>query len=171
MILRTFRSAFPYMSVVRDPRHSGTYLLGSQAPITFSRPAIRAVFGSPAARADLQGAPDYPARSTAQWVSIISGSVWLTDNQVNAYTGPGPLITDDHPLTEYFMLDGLGSDTARPTLFVHRLWPGRQRTARPAHHRCRSRLGIAEADPGCDVTGGPRPGRRPDAVSADRTCG
>ncbi len=121
MILRTFRSVFSYMSVVRDPRHSGAYLLGSQAPIAFSRAAIRAVFGSPAARTDLQGAPDYPVRSTAQWVSIIAGSVWLTDNQVNAYAGPGPLITDDHPVIEYFMLDGLGSATARPTLFVHRL--------------------------------------------------
>jgi len=111
LILRTFRSAFPYMSVVYAPQTFGTYLLGSRAPITFSQAAIRAVFGSPAARADLRGAPDFPARSTAQWVSIIRGSVWLTDNQVNAYTGPGPLITDDHPLTEYFLLDGSGAGT------------------------------------------------------------
>jgi spermidine synthase len=108
LILRTFRSAFRYMSVVYSPRHSGTYILGSQAPIAFSGVAIRAVFGSPAARADLRGAPDYPARSTAQWASIIRDSVWLTDNQVNAYAGAGPLLTDDHPLTEYFMLDGFG---------------------------------------------------------------
>jgi spermidine synthase len=111
LILRTFRSVFPYMSVVYAPRAFGTYVLGSRAPITFSRAAIRAVFGSPAARADLRGAPDFPARSTAQWVSIIRGSVWLTNNQVNAYTGPGPLITDDHPLTEYFLLDGSSPGT------------------------------------------------------------
>jgi hypothetical protein len=109
------------MSVIRDPRHSGNYLLGSQAPIAFSRAAIGAVFGSPAASADLRGAPDYPAHSTAQWVSIIRGSVWLTDNQVNAYTGAGPMITDDHPLIEYFMLDGFGSATGRTRLLVHRL--------------------------------------------------
>jgi spermidine synthase len=121
MILRTFRSVFPHMSLVYDPRHSGTFILGSQAPITFSPAAIRAVFGSPAARADLRGAPDYPARSTAQWVSIIRGSVWLTDNQVNAYTGAGPLITDDHPLIEYFMLNGYGSATGRTRLLVLRL--------------------------------------------------
>ena len=88
LVLRTFRSAFPYMSVVYAPRTFGTYVLGSRAPITFSRAAIRAVFGSPAARADLRSAPDFPARSTAQWVSIIRHRVWLTDNQVNAYTGP-----------------------------------------------------------------------------------
>jgi spermidine synthase len=116
MILRTFRSVFPHMSVVYDPRHSGTFILGSQAPITFSPAAIRAVFG-----ADLRDAPDYPARSTAQWMSIIRGSVWLTDNRVNAYTGAGPLITDDHPLIEYFMLNGYGSATGRTRLLVLRL--------------------------------------------------
>jgi hypothetical protein len=34
--------------------------------------------------------------------------VWLTNGQVNAYTGPGPLLTDDHPLSEYFLLHGAG---------------------------------------------------------------
>jgi spermidine synthase len=112
LILRTFRPAFRYMSVIYSPGHFGTYILGSRAPITFSPAAIREVFGSPAARADLLGAPDSPDRSTAQWVSNIRGSVWLTGNQVNAYTGAGPLITDDHPLTEYFMLHGFGTGTA-----------------------------------------------------------
>jgi spermidine synthase len=112
LILRTFRPAFRYMSVIYGPGHFGTYILGSQVPITFSPAAIRAVFGSPAARADLLGAPDSPDRSTAQWVSNIRGSVWLTGSQVNAYTGAGPLITDDHPLTEYFMLHGFGTSTA-----------------------------------------------------------
>jgi hypothetical protein len=98
------------MTVVYDPlNRGGTYILGSQAPIAVNPAAIRAVFGSPAARADLAGAPDFPARSTAQWVSIIRHDVWLTNNQVNAYTGSGPLLTDDHPLTEYFMLAGSGT--------------------------------------------------------------
>jgi spermidine synthase len=122
MILRTFRSVFPHMTVVYDPRgHTGTYIMGSQAPIVLSRAAIRAVFGRPAVRADLRNAPDYPVLSTAQWVSLISSHVWLTDNQVNAYTGTGPMITDDHPLIEYFMLDGFGSATGRTRVLVHRL--------------------------------------------------
>lgn len=109
MILRTFRSVFRYTTVVWDPlNRGGTYIMGSQAPIALNSAAIRAVFGSPAARADLAGAPDFPARSTAQWVQIIHHDIWLTNNQVNAYTGPGPLLTDDHPLTEYFMLAGSG---------------------------------------------------------------
>jgi spermidine synthase len=111
LILRTFRSEFRYMTVVYSPGHGGTYIMGSQAPITFTQAATQAVFSSPAAQADLAGAPDFPAQSTAQWVSLIRGSVWLTDNQVNSYTGAGPLLTDDHPLTEYFMLSGFGATT------------------------------------------------------------
>jgi spermidine synthase len=103
MILRTIRPEFRHMSVVHNPKHNGTYIMGSQAPINFTEPAIRAVFGSKTAQADLAGAPDFPVRSAAQWVSIIRHSVWLTDNQVNAYAGTGPVITDDHPLTEYFL--------------------------------------------------------------------
>ena len=105
MILRTIRPEFRHVSVVYNPEHSGTYIMGSQAPITFTEPALRSVFGSKAAQADLAGAPDFPVRSTAQWVSIIRHSVWLTDNQVSAYAGTGPVITDDHPLIEYFLYD------------------------------------------------------------------
>jgi hypothetical protein len=94
------------MTVVYEPHNhpGGMYIMGSQAPITFSTAALQSVFGTPAARADLAGAPDFPAISTAQWVSKIQDSVRLTNNQVNAFTGPGPLLTDDRPLTEYFML-------------------------------------------------------------------
>ena len=111
LVLRTFRSVFRYMTVVYEPHRGGTYILGSQAPIAFSPAVTGAVFGSPAARADLAGAPDFPVLSTAQWVSLIGRSVWLTNNQVSAYTGAGPLLTDDHPLTEYFMLGAFGSHT------------------------------------------------------------
>ncbi len=67
LILRTFRSVFPYMTVVYEPHNNpgGDYILGSQAPITFSPAALQATFGSPAAQADLAGAPDFPVESTA----------------------------------------------------------------------------------------------------------
>jgi spermidine synthase len=117
-ILRTFRSQFRYMSVVYAPGRYGVFIMGSQAPITFTPAGIQAVFGSPAGQADLAGAPDFPAQSGAQWVSTVDKSVWLTNDQVNAYTGAGPMITDDHPLTEYFMLNGFGGNG---TLLVKRL--------------------------------------------------
>jgi len=124
MILRTFRTVFPHMTVVYEPhRHpGGVYVLGSQAPITFSPAEIRAVFGGPAERADLLSSPDYPGQySVAQWVSVIRHGVWLADNQVNAYTGAGPLLTDDHPLTEYFLLAGFGTNARTDRLVLH-LW-------------------------------------------------
>jgi spermidine synthase len=121
LVLRTFRSEFRYVTVMYSPGHGGTYIMGSQAPITFSQATTRAVFGSPAAQADLAGAPDFPAQSTAQWVSYLRDSIWLTNNQVNAYTGAGALLTDDHPLTEYFMLDN--SVATKPAqVLVLRLW-------------------------------------------------
>jgi hypothetical protein len=106
------------MSVVHNPKHNGTYIMGSEAPINFTGPAIRAVFGSKTAQADLAGAPDFPIRSAAQWVSIIRHSVWLTDNQVNAYAGTGPVITDDHPLTEYFLHDRYVSAPVQRSLMI-----------------------------------------------------
>jgi predicted membrane-bound spermidine synthase len=118
MILRTFRPEFRHVSVVYNPRHLGTYIMGSQAPINFTEPALRSVFGSKAVQADLADAPDFPVRSTAQWVSIIRHSVWLTDNQVNAYAGTGPVITDDHPLTEYFLHGGYVSSPAERSLMI-----------------------------------------------------
>jgi spermidine synthase len=118
MILRTIRPEFRHVSVVENPLHSGTYIMGSQAPINFTAPAIRSVFGSQAAQADLAGAPDFPVRSAAQWTSIIQHDVWLTDNQVNAYAGPGPVITDDHPLTEYFLFDGYLSNPVEQSLMT-----------------------------------------------------
>ena len=118
MILRTIRAEFRHVSVVYNPGHSGTYIMGSQAPIDFTEAAVRSVFGSKAAQADLASAPDSPALTTAHWVSIIRHSVWLTDDQVNAYVGTVPVITDDHPLTEYFLLDGYVSDPVEWSLMI-----------------------------------------------------
>ncbi len=106
LVLRTFRSQFRHMSVIYAPGRSGTFIMGSQAPITFNQATSQALFSSPAAQADLAGAPNWPAQSGGQWASYISDNVWLANNQVDAYAGPGPLLTDDHPLTEYFLLHG-----------------------------------------------------------------
>jgi len=38
------------------------------------------------------------------WTARIRSLVWLTDDEVSRFTGDGPLITDDRPLPEYFLL-------------------------------------------------------------------
>jgi len=108
MYLRTFRATFRYMTVIRSPRYHGMYVLGSQAPMVFRASAITAVFGSRAARADLASAPDYGPVPTTSWPGIIQRLVWLTNGQVDTYSGPGPMLTDDHPLSEYFLIRDLG---------------------------------------------------------------
>jgi spermidine synthase len=116
LILRTFRASFRYVTVIYGPRPYGMYLLGSEAPMILRASAIMKVFGSPAARADLAGAPDYGPVPVTSWPSIIHRLVWLKDGQVNAYTGAGPLLTDDHPLSEYFLLQGYGVGFKGPAL-------------------------------------------------------
>ncbi len=109
LFLRTFRSSFPYMTVIRGPRPVGMFLLGSDKPMVFRPNTIKEIFGSHAAQADLANAPDYARVPTASWPGIISSLTWMQNNQVNAYTGPGPLLTDNDPSSEYFLLKGAGS--------------------------------------------------------------
>ena len=92
LVLRTFRSVFPYMTVVYEPHNhpGGMYIMGSRAPITFSTAALQAVFGTPAARTDLAGAPHFPAISTAQWVSKIQDSVPALQQPGQRLHRPGP---------------------------------------------------------------------------------
>jgi spermidine synthase len=114
LLLRTFRASFRYMTVIRGPRPYGMYLLGSQAPMDFRSSAIMRVFGSRAAQADLAGAPDYGPVPVTSWPSIIHRHVWLTNGQVDAFAGSGPLLTDDHPLSEYFLIHYLRSKSGLP---------------------------------------------------------
>ena len=109
LFLRTFRASFPYMTVIKGPRAYGMYLLGSDMPMNFQSSSIEKIFGSPAAQTDLANAPDYPREPIASWPRIISGLTWMQNNEVNAYTGTGPLLTDNNPISEYFLLKGTGS--------------------------------------------------------------
>jgi hypothetical protein len=36
-------------------------------------------------------------------VRVLRRAEWLADDQVPAFTGPGPEITDDRPRSEYFL--------------------------------------------------------------------
>ena len=104
LFMRTFRASFPYMMVVRGPRPFGYYEIGSRAPLAFNDATIERVFGSRAAQADLANAPDFPRVPVTAWPAIIKHQLWLENGQVNAAAGPGPLLTDDHPLSEYYLV-------------------------------------------------------------------
>lgn len=101
---RTFRSVFAHVDLMFSPGRAGVYMIGSQGPLKLDEQVLAGELGSPGAQADLDDAPDTPHLSGAGWARLISGDVWLRDAQVNAFSGPGPLITDDRPRTEYFLL-------------------------------------------------------------------
>jgi spermidine synthase len=102
--LRTFRGAFAHVEVVLSPIHNGAYLMGSDAPLTFDQGRLEALLGSPAAAADFSLAPDDPGLNGAGWAQAIMSDDWLKDAQVDAFVGPGAVITDDRPLSEYYLL-------------------------------------------------------------------
>ncbi len=102
--LRTFRSAFEHVRVLFGPVGYGLYMLGSSDELNFDDATVQRIFGSPQAQADLAGAPDFKPLDGKGWVDTVKQIEWLQDSQVDAFAGPGPLITDDRPRTEYYLL-------------------------------------------------------------------
>ena len=103
--LRTFRSAFRHADVVLSPARTGAYMLGSDAPLALDQSFLETLLGTPAARADFATAPDDPRFDGAAWAKEILDDEWLKDAQIDAFTGPGPVITDDRPRSEYDLLE------------------------------------------------------------------
>ncbi len=111
--LRTFAAVFPHVVLVKGPGGYGMHMLGSAAPISFGESDIRAILGRPGVLADISSAYDSPAKTVDAWIDVIARQTWLSDDALRTYAGPGPLITDDRPRPEYFLLRrlfGIGPD-------------------------------------------------------------
>jgi len=102
--VRTFRSVFPYMAMLFGPGGYGMYMLGSDEPLAFDDSAMREVLARPGILEDISSAYDSPEHTIDGWIGRIHSLQWIADDQIDAFTGPGPLITDDRPLPEYFLL-------------------------------------------------------------------
>ncbi len=102
--IRTFDAVFPEVTLVKGAGGYGVYMLGSSRPITFDPADIREVLGRPGILADISSAYDSPAKTVDAWVDEIARQTWLTGDEAKNVAGDGPLITDDHPRTEYFLL-------------------------------------------------------------------
>ena len=107
--LRTYRSEFRHVLIVISPRKGGVYMLGSDAPITWDVATISQLLDSPQAAADIASAPDSRYLPKQPWSTIVASMPWLQDVAVDRFAGDGPMITDDHPLTEYYVLHQLFS--------------------------------------------------------------
>jgi spermidine synthase len=111
--VRTFRSVFPHVRILFGPGGYGLYMLGSSAAITFDDSTTRQVLSRPGVLEDISSAYDSPANTIDSWVAKIDQLTWISDGEVDRFTGIGPLIDDDHPLPEYFLLRRLSNPTAQ----------------------------------------------------------
>lgn len=102
--VQTFASVFPYVTVMISPMRGGVYLLGSDRPIGWNSATVSRVLGSRQATADLSGAPDYGGVAGRSWPQLLNQARWLQGGAVNRFAGSAPLITDDRPRTEYYLL-------------------------------------------------------------------
>jgi spermidine synthase len=105
--MRTFRAEFPHMLVLINFNGEAIYMLGSDAPITWDAATVSRILESPEARADIANAPNAFVVAPRPWADILAGMRWLQDEEVDRFVGEGPLITDDQPLTEYYLLHAL----------------------------------------------------------------
>jgi spermidine synthase len=106
--VRTFRAEFPHVLILIHLDDAAIYMLGSDAPITWDAATVSRILESPAAKADMAGASDSASLPAQPWADTLAGMRWLQDDEVDRFAGAGPAITDDHPLTEYYLLHQLG---------------------------------------------------------------
>jgi spermidine synthase len=102
--VRTYRDVFPHVIIAFGPGGYGLFMLGSEEPITFDSAAIHQVLSRPGIVKDLSSAYDSPQHDLDGWAALIPNLVWIQGDQVAKFAGKGPLVTDDHPLPEYFLL-------------------------------------------------------------------
>jgi spermidine synthase len=102
--VRTYSSVYPNVIIAFGPGGAGLFMLGSDQPISLDPAAIQAVLSRSGIVQDISAAGDSPEHDLAGWATLIPQLVWIQGNQVAKFAGSGPLITDDHPLPEYFLL-------------------------------------------------------------------
>ena len=102
--IRTFAAVYPHVTLVRGPGGYGIYMLGSSGPVSFAEADIRTVLERPGVLEDISSAFDSPATTVDGWVDVIARETWLSGEAVRGFAGEGPLITDDRPRPEYFLL-------------------------------------------------------------------
>jgi spermidine synthase len=116
--VRAFASVFPQVTIVFGPGGWGMYMLGSTQPIAFDDDSIRSILERPGVLDDVSSAFDSPTNTIDGWMSKIHADTWIRGSQVASFAGEGPMVTDDRPVSEYFllrMLYGATSPMAGPS--------------------------------------------------------
>jgi spermidine synthase len=105
--IRTFRAVFPHVIVAFGSGGYGFYLIGSAEPLAFEDANMRDVLARPGILQDISSAYDSLWHTADDWVANIPSLVWIQGPEVDQIVGDGPLITDDRPLPEYWLLHRL----------------------------------------------------------------
>jgi spermidine synthase len=112
--VRTFHAVFSNVIVAFGPGGYGFFVIGSDQPLAFTDANIRGILARPGIVEDLSSAYDSPEKTVDGWARRIPSLIWVQGPQVDQVVGNGPLITDDRPLPEYFLLNRLfGSPSPR----------------------------------------------------------
>jgi hypothetical protein len=102
--VRSYLHVFPNVRVIAGAGGYGFYLIGSDGSVDLTAEGLEAALARPGVLADVNSAPDANNRSAAEWASVFAANTWAAGDELRAIVGPGPLITDDRPLPEYFIL-------------------------------------------------------------------
>jgi hypothetical protein len=94
--MRTFQDVFPHASLWRGPKYPGFYLIGAQQPLRLPVDRFARMFNNPKLRHDIN-----------EWDNLVpSGQVMLNlllldESEMAEYLRGVPIISDNHPYTEF----------------------------------------------------------------------
>ena len=111
--VRSFLAVFPNVNVIAG-RGRLRVLHDRLGRIGGPDAAARSsVLERPGVLDDVNGAPDSNNRTAEEWADTLMGLTWASGDELREAVGDGPLITDDRPLPEYFILRRLANPTPR----------------------------------------------------------
>ena len=111
--VRSFLAVFPNVRVIAGAGGYGFYMIGSAGPVDLDPAALVTVLNRPGVLADVNSAPDSNNRSAVTWAGLLTGLTWAADDELRTAVGDGPVITDDRPLPEYFIIRRIQNPNAQ----------------------------------------------------------
>jgi spermidine synthase len=108
MLMSTFRSVFPHATLWRSPQNWGFFMIGTKQPLKLPIDRFNDAFKDPKFVSDIN-----------EWDrSVPSGNAMadlllLNESQLADFARGAPVMTDDHPYTEFFLWRWLFNPDAR----------------------------------------------------------
>jgi spermidine synthase len=110
--VRSLLAVFQNVNVIAGPGGYGFNMIASDGPVDVAPERIREVLELPGVLDDVNSAPDSQNRTIDQWIATFEGLQWASGDVLRGAVGDGPLITDDRPLPEYFIIRRLTNPNA-----------------------------------------------------------